>query len=160
MLDGFSIRRAESKDYESLALVMYDSARNTVGQYSDVQRAAWVPCVRRGKAWQQRLDGQTLIMAEKGELVAGFIGFTESGYIDFAYVRPSFQGRGVFRELYQNVEECALLHKFQRLWAHVSLDARQAFECLGFKVTQRETVYLRDQALGRFEMEKSLSRHP
>lgn len=157
MLDDLNIRMAGSKDFHTLAEVMFDAVRNTVGQYSDVQRAAWVPVVREGRDWQRRLDEQTLFMAESETLVAGFIGFTSVGYIDFAYVRPSFQGRGVFRALYQQVEKHALEQGLQRLWAHVSLDARQAFGCLGFTELRKETVRMQDQALARFLMEKCLT---
>ena len=156
MPSEINIRTAVPSDHPTLARVMFDSVRNTEGLYSDFQRAAWAPVVRQGKEWQERLSGLTLIMAEDDSHVMGFIGFTQAGYIDFAYVSPSFQRRGVFRRLYQEVEQHALQVGHSRLWSHVSLDARLAFKAVGFKVVHRETVYMRGEPLDRFEVEKHL----
>ena len=78
-------------------------------------------------------------------------------YVDFAYIRPGFQGSGLFRRLYAAIEEAALETGQTRLTVHASLMAQPAFSAMGFEITQRETVEVRGEQLDRFAMKKPLS---
>ena len=80
----------------------------------------------------------------------------ESGYIDLAFIRPSSQGTGIFRKLYESIEKLAMQNGIRRLWVHASLMAQPAFTAMGFSITKKEVVQVGDQSLDRFEMEKRI----
>jgi putative acetyltransferase len=150
------LREAVAKDYDQLAEVMFDAVHNGRSEYSRSQREAWVPQVRGGPEWQYRLAAQTVFVAENSDRIVGFMSLAEGGYIDFAYVRPSDQGSGVFRRLYQLVESHAAENRMSRLWVHASLMAEPAFSAVGFTVVKTESVEIGTELLDRFEMAKDL----
>lgn len=156
MTTQFAIRRAVVDDYGALADVMFDAVRHGRSQYSEEQRQAWVPHRRSGSAWIERLNSQSIFAAENSGQINGFMSLAENGYIDFAYIRPSAQGTGLFRHLYQAIEHLAMQTGEPRLWVHASLMAQPAFTAVGFQIIRKETVEIDGQLLQRFEMEKPL----
>lgn len=154
MTKNFKIRQATADDYDAIAEVMYDAVRHGFSAYSKAQRQAWVPQPRSGVEWVERLDSQTVFIAENSNQVVGFISLAENGYIDFAYIRPSAQGSGVFRCLYDTLENQATQDDTRRLWVHASVMAQPAFAAMGFSIIQKETVEIGGQSFERFEMEK------
>ncbi|WP_374597145.1 GNAT family N-acetyltransferase [Brevundimonas sp.] len=155
--DWTQLRWAEPDDYTRLGEVMFDAVRNGDSPYSEAQRSAWVPQPRNGSNWFKRLDRQAIVVAERDSAILGFMSLAESGYIDFAYIRPEAQGTGLFKRLYKLVESQAINADEGRLWVHASLKAQPAFSAMGFRIVRPETVTIGDQILDRFEMEKALS---
>lgn len=151
-----TIRRADSRDYDAIADVMFDAVRHGPSAYTEAQRAAWLPSANSGAEWHQRLDEQAVFIAADPARIHGFMSLADDGTIDLAFIRPSAQGTGVFRRLYSEVENLALQNRLPRLWLHASLNAQSAFSAVGFVITQRESVELRGQSLERFMMEKQL----
>lgn len=149
-------RKATTPDFVSLGRVMFDAVRQGDSPYTEAQRAAWVPEPRTGQAWAERLSGQTILIAEVDDEIAGFMSLAEKDYLDFAYVLPARRGTGLFRALYQRIETCALDQGCQRIWVHASLMAEPAFARMGFRQLERETVVIGDEKLDRFVMEKQL----
>jgi putative acetyltransferase len=158
MTKRITIRHAVTDDYPAIADVMFDAVRNGRSAYSEKQRRAWVPELRVGTDWIERLNSQSIFVAENSTRVVGFMSLAASGYIDFAYVRPAAQGSGVFRHLYEAIENLAIQAGDRRLWVHASLNAQPAFTAMGFDITQKETVEVGGESLERFEMEKHLVR--
>ena len=156
MTTQFAIRRAVVDDYGAIAEVMFDAVRHGRSHYSEEQRQAWVPHRRSGSAWIERLNSQSIFAAEIYGLINGFMSLAENGYIDFAYIRPSAQGTGMFRGLYQAIEHLAMQTGEPRLWVHASLMAQPAFTAVGFRMIRKETVEISGHLLQRFEMEKQL----
>lgn len=150
------IQEATSRDYGALAEVMFDAVRNGPSKYTELQRRAWVPRPRGGVSWSGRLGAQRIFVAMRAAEYLGFMSLAGEGYIDFAYVRPSAQGTGVFGLLFDAVEELAIEKCEPVLWVHASLMAQPAFAAKGFTVRLRETVEIGNQRLERFEMEKRL----
>ncbi|MED5547723.1 MAG: GNAT family N-acetyltransferase [Pseudomonadota bacterium] len=158
MSDTVTIRRAAPADFAVLGEIMFDAVHNAPSRYTPQQRQAWVPEPRRGDDWNARLAGQVIFIAEQDGHAAGFMSLAPPDYVDFAYIRPGFQGSGLFRRLYTAIEEVALEEGQTRLTVHASLMAQPAFSAMGFQVTQRETVEVRGEQLDRFAMEKPLKR--
>ncbi|WP_366874569.1 GNAT family N-acetyltransferase [uncultured Roseobacter sp.] len=69
---------------------------------------------------------------------------------------PGHQGTGLFRKLYDHIEQWARGRREPRLWTHASLMAQPAFRAMGFLVIHHETVVRDGQSLARAEMEKRL----
>lgn len=155
--DQIQLRLAEPDDYTCLGEVMFDAVRNGDSPYSEAQRSAWVSQPRNGADWFKRLDRQAIVVAERDKAILGFMSLAESGYIDFAYIRPEAQGTGLFRRLYKLVESRAIDVGERRLWVHASLKAQPAFSAMGFRIVRPDTVTIGDQIFDRFEMEKALS---
>lgn len=135
---------------------MFDAVRNGRSEYTHAQRQAWVPEIRSGDAWTGRLATQELFIAEDDGQILGFMSLADEGYIDFAYIRPSAQGTGLFRELYESLEQHAIAINLQRLWVHASLMAQPAFSAMGFEILEEQSVQIGDQTFRRFELEKRL----
>jgi putative acetyltransferase len=157
MTGKVTIRWATEADYDQLGEVMFDAVRNGRSLYSEAQRMAWTPKPRKGKSWAKRLDDQEIILQEHSSQVNGFMSLAPGGYIDFAYIRPSAQGSGLFRRLYDKIELRAVESKLNRLWVHASLIAQPAFSAMEFVITKTESVELSGQTFERFEMEKLMT---
>jgi len=158
MSDGITLRRAGPADHDVLGTVMYDAVHNGPSRYSEAQRRAWVPEPRRGPDWDARLGGQIIMLAEHEGEIAGFMSLAPPDYVDFAYIRPAWQGSGLFRQLYTEIEGIARQNGQTRLTVHASLMAQPAFSAVGFAITTPETVEVRGEKLDRFAMEKRLER--
>lgn len=152
-----SIRMATQADYDRLGEVMFHAVRDSNSPYTPEQRQAWVPEVRRGAEWAKRLTGQQIFLAEAEQKIIGFISLAESGYIDLAFVVPNYQGTGLFRELYDELEKRAKEQGEKRLWVHGSIMAQPAFAAMGFDTLAEELVEVKDQTLRRFKMQKLIS---
>ncbi|MCL2914059.1 GNAT family N-acetyltransferase [Shewanella corallii] len=148
------IRRANCDDYDAIADVMFNAVREGHSEYTEEQRQAWVPERRSGTDWIARLDSQEIMIAVNANQVVGFMSLAAKGYIDFAYIRPSAQGTGLFRRLYESIETLSLQNGLTRLWVHASLMAQPAFSAMGFAITQKQVVQIGEESFERFEMEK------
>ena len=151
------LRLGKESDFADLADVMFDAVRNGPSLYSEEQRRAWVPEKRAGEAWSERLSDQQIIVAERQGSIVGFMSVTAEGYLDFAYIRPLAQGTGLFRRLFQEIENLARETGISRLWVHASLKAQPAFSAVGFQILKKESIQIRGQSLDRFEMEKMVA---
>ena len=155
MDDTIELVWASDKDHDVLADIMYDAVRHGPTRYTEEQREAWVPERRSGASWDKRLARQEIVMARvPSGPTLGFMSLDAGGYIDFAYIRPRAQGRGLFRTLYEAIEAKARAKGERRLWVHASLMAQPAFASMGFAVTEEQVVYIGDQSFERAEMEK------
>jgi putative acetyltransferase len=151
------LRWAGPADFAALAELMFDAVRSGRSGYDERQRQAWMPAVRSGLDWEQRLAAQDIVVAEAGGELVGFMSLANSGYVDFAYVRPAAQGSGLFRKMYERIEHHARERGDALLWVHASLMAQPAFVAVGFTVRREEIVEIGGETLRRFEMEKRLT---
>lgn len=135
---------------------MFDAVRNGDSPYDEQQRRAWLPAPRAGREWEDRLASQDIIIAEMDGQAVGFMSLAGEGYIDFAYIRPQAQHSGLFRQMFERIEDRALERGDRRLWVHASLMAQPAFAAVGFATVRSESVQLGTEQLQRFEMEKPL----
>lgn len=147
---------AHVNEYDALGQLMWEAIHAGPSRYSPAQRTAWLPAAPTGAAWAERLDSQQIWVVGDGA-PQGFVTLTRDGYVDFAYVHPSVQGRGVFRALMAALEQAARDAGHPRLWTHASLMAQPAFAALGFAVIQHEQIARAGHTLHRAEMEKSLT---
>jgi putative acetyltransferase len=156
MQEALNIRWAAPADYAGLADVMFDAVRHGPSRYNERQRERWVSKPREGPEWTERLDRQAIILAEARGRLLGFMSLAADGYIDFAYIRPSARGSGLFRRLYAEIEDRARAAGEARLWVHASLMAEPAFAAMGFQVIEREEVSIGDETFARSRMDKRL----
>ena len=150
---GYLLRWADQADYAGLAEVMFDAVRNGRSAYSQAQRKAWVPEHRSGTEWSGRLDEQLVLIGESDGEVVGFMSLAEGGYIDLAFIRPRFQGTGLFGQLLTKIKEQSFTRGDVKLWVHASIMAEPAFTAAGFSIVERQTVAIGIEQFKRFKME-------
>ncbi len=148
---------ATPTDYDDLGDIVFDAVRNGPSKYTGAQRAAWVPVRRGGEEWAARLEGQVIVIARDDTRAVGFMTLAPQGYIDFAFIRPEAQGTGLFRRLFDMIEDKARSQNEPRLWTHASLMAEGAFAAVGFAVVERQVAPIGTQNLDRAMMEKALA---
>ncbi|MEP1145095.1 MAG: GNAT family N-acetyltransferase [Henriciella sp.] len=156
MTDKIQLRAAGPEDYDGLGELMFDAIHNGPTRYTKAQSAAWAPEQRGGEAWAQRLSTKQVIVGVQGDQALGFMTIEPGGYIDFAYVRPSAQGKGLFGRLYDHVQAIAIEMGEEELSTHASLMAQPAFEAMGFEIVYHETIDIDGQQLDRAHMSKTL----
>lgn len=157
MSDEINIRKGSAPDWNRLAQVFHRAVREGASLYTQEQRAAWSPASKAGPDWALRMSRQSVMLAETagGEPV-GFMTTALNGYLDCAYILAPFQGQGLFRRLYEPLEEELRAYGLKRMHVHASLHARPAFKVFGYSVLRPETVEMGGVWLPRFAMEKYL----
>lgn len=149
---------ATQADNDDLADIVFDAVRNGASKYSQAQRAAWVPVRRGGEEWAERLAGQLIAIAHDSDRAIGFMSLAPQGYIDFAFIRPDAQGTGLFRRLFDMIENKGRAIGEPRLWTHASLMAQPAFAAVGFTIIEHQVVQIGDEHFERAMMEKAIGR--
>lgn len=156
MPDDIQFRPANAADYDALGALIFDAIHNGPTQYTKAQSQAWAPEPKRGPDWHARLATQHVIVAERGGDLLGFMSIDQNGYIDFAYIRPTAQGSGLFRRLFSAIRTKADAEGMAELSTHASLMAQPAFAAMGFTIDFHETVDVDGQSLPRVRMIKTL----
>lgn len=152
----WQLRDAVSTDYDPLGDLMFDAIHNGPSQYSKAQSKAWLDAPKQGSAWAERMSQKQVILAEADGQPAGFMTLEEGGYIDFAYIKPEAQGKGLFRTLFDEVARRAQANGERQLSTHASLMAQPAFAAMGFQIDHHETVEKDGEQLARAQMSKRL----
>ncbi|MCB9240949.1 MAG: GNAT family N-acetyltransferase [Flavobacteriales bacterium] len=129
-------RSGNRSDLPEMISVFKRSILETVQTaYSPEQLSVWVAFADDEELWTERLRNQRILVAEEENTIIGF-GTIDGSYIDFLYVLPEHQGRGIGTQLLQTLLNEAQ-HSFCLFTTDASEMAKTAFEHLGFRVTRR-----------------------
>jgi putative acetyltransferase len=150
-------RWADASDYDALGRIMFEAVHTGPSPYTDAQRQAWIAAPYHGADWHNRLVAQDVILAQVDGEIVGFMSLAPNEYLDFAYLLYETRGQGIFRQMYNRIESCAVELGHSRIWVHASLLAAPAFDAMGFIRLKSERVERGAEYLDRFEMEKILS---
>ena len=153
------IRRFAEGDEEALWRIYYATTRESNARdYHPKLIERWAPKDKDTDEWGERIREKRPFVAEvEGEPV-GFAELEESGYIDYFYVLPKYQGRGVGKELMSRVESEAGRLGLPKIYANVSVTAKPFFLSRGFAVTESRDNVILGLPAPNFAMEKLL--HP
>lgn len=138
------VTKGRPSDAPYLADLMFQTIRQGKALYTQPQRRGWAPERPPSGRFAKRLKGQNVWVARGYRGPVGFMTVDASGYIDFAYVHPTAQGRGVTRQLFQHVAK-----QPGSLTTHASLHAQPVFARFGFAVVRHEVVLRHGQRLQR-----------
>ncbi|WP_299139011.1 GNAT family N-acetyltransferase [uncultured Tateyamaria sp.] len=150
------VRPTLDGEQDALGRIMFRAIHEGHSAYTPAQRSAWCAEPPAGAPWAARLTPMTVRVAEANGAPIGFMARQET-YVDFTFVLPDWQGRGVFSALFARAEADARAEGLRRLWVHASLMAQPAFAAQGFRVIRHETVPRNGETLDRAEMEKVLT---
>ncbi|PCH67876.1 MAG: GNAT family N-acetyltransferase [Rhodobacteraceae bacterium] len=155
------VRAYDPKDAAALYAIFIDAIRvGAANHYTRAQRLAWAPEPDMRASWPDQLAALEIWVAQGDGDIAGFMGATPQGYIDLAFVRPRWMGRGVAQAMYERLFEWAVARGLTRLTTHASLLAQPFFARQGWQVDHSETVDRNGEALKRFAMSLTLGTTP
>ncbi len=144
------ITRGARRDAPVLANILFLAVRQGATRYTMPERHAWAPRPNNPVRFAKRLAGQTVWVARGSRGPVGFVSVRKDGYVDFAYLVPTAQKKGVFRKLM----ECAISASDGPMSTHASLQAQPAFAAMGFDIVYHEVVRQRGQRLRRAKMQR------
>lgn len=152
------IRDAVAGDYAALGQIFYDAVHiGAAEHYSVVERAAWMPEVPTADGLRTRMEGTLVFVADRDEIIEGFMSLTTDGVVDMAYVRPDLRGRGVAFALYRVIEDAAKTRGLDRLKTFASHLAKPFFLRQGWHVMRPNRIERRGVSLHNWVMEKEIA---
>jgi len=142
------------------SLAINQTFRHTVlntpnSAYSESQLEAWASNKPYSK-WEKAIEEQYFIKATQSNRIIGFASLTEEGLIDYLFVHPDFQGKGIAKRLYNKLEKQAKKHKMKHLSSFASHKARLFFESNGFECQRKNKVMIGAVELENWLMVKRL----
>jgi putative acetyltransferase len=151
------IRDYQPADARTLTDIFYHSVHATaISHYSQAQINAWARLPIDYALWQQRLNDKPPFVAMVDQQAVGFITLEADDHIDWTYVHPDYQRRGIASALYQHLEQQARQRGITKLYVEASELARPLFEKQGFRRVRRNLVCRNDIQLVNWSMEKSI----
>ncbi|MGB4072479.1 GNAT family N-acetyltransferase [Pseudomonas sp.] len=154
---NLTVRTYQASDLTALVALFNASVHGlTADHYDAAQRQAWAPAATDMPEWQTRLSALELLIAEDGQAIAGFIGFSLAGHIDLLFTAPGYARQGVATALYAAAEQRLRAAGARELFTEASLVAQAFFAGQGFSVQQAQTVARGAVILPRMLMRKPL----
>ena len=155
---AINVRLYQEADAQVLAHLFFDSVRNGTAEfYSIEQREAWARNVPDVPGWATRLALIKTFVAENAGAIAGFMTLDNTGYIDLAFVRSDFIGKGIGSTLYEYVYDEALSLGLPLLHTQASEMAKPFFEKHGWILVKTQEITHENVELTNHKMEKRLS---
>lgn len=99
-------------------------------------------------------EGVFLILRHDGLMKAtGFLTGEEMGGL---YVHPDYQRQGLGTAIIRQLLEIAVKQNLSRIWLDATPYAKPLYEKLGFRVTRTAVMYIENNPLDYFKMERIL----
>jgi putative acetyltransferase len=151
------IRLYKSGEEQRLWKLYYDTTHIINGEiYTKKQVERWAPSNKNMDEWKERIEKKKPFVAIDDEKIVGFAELDADGYIDFFYVHCSWQRKGVGAMLYDTLERNAVDQKMPRLYAEVSVSAKDFFLHRGFTVLKKQNNIVCGDPAPNYKMEKWL----
>ena len=142
------IRDFRPDDAAGVAILIHRAIHDgAAGAYDEAQRAAWSPEPRTASAMLERLCGQTVLLGEDEDGLAGIFTLTPDGLLDLAFVRVDRKGDGLAGRLHDALIARARDAGLRDLRTEASHIARRFFAKRGWVLERTRTVELRGAAL-------------
>ncbi len=152
-----NIRRYLEGEEPAIWQMYYSATRISVAKdYHRELIDRWAPHDKNMTQWAKRLKEKNPFIAVIGDEIVGMAEIDREGFIDYFYVHPSHQGRGIGKRLMDTLITEAKTHALERAFANVSKTAKTFFESQNFEVTEtRKNIILNHVALN-FRMARTL----
>jgi ribosomal protein S18 acetylase RimI-like enzyme len=133
-----TIRKATVEDADSIRKLFRETIISVNKKdYDEEQISIWASGSENKNGWEKKITEQNFLVAEIGSKTVGFSSITDEGYIDFMFTHKDHQHQGIATKMLSRLEEIATEKKLGKVWAEVSITARQFFSGKGFIITER-----------------------
>ena len=120
----------------------------------------WAPHDKDMSQWADRLAQKNPFVAVVDEEIVGMAEIEPDGFIDYFYVHPGWQGRGVGKALLATLESEAAKLGMKMMWADVSVTAKDFFLSRSFRITEAKSNVILGHPAPNFRMQKRLINEP
>lgn len=157
-MPSINVRKAQPEDYPALWKLFFDTIHHVNRQdYTPEQIAAWTPAQIELPRWVQRMAQIDPWLAVAAGQLVGFADLQHDGLVDMFFVHYQWQGQGVGKRLFAEIDFKASQLGLTELFSHVSITARPFFESRGFLVDASQEVTIGGIVLQNFLMRKPLA---
>lgn len=151
------IRDYQVGDAKQIADLFHDTVHAVcLNDYTLAQLEVWAPTPSNYSAWKKRCASKQPFIAEESDKIVGFLEFEADGHIDCLYVHHDNQHQGIATALYKYAESMAFTRRLSRVYTEASITAKPFFEKQNFVVLRKNEVYLANQILVNYSMEKEI----
>jgi len=152
-----TFRPAEQSDLNELQTLFVDTITAVCHKdYSPEQIKAWTASVEKTERWNDLLHDQHVIIAQINDTIVGFASLKDSNYVDFFYIHKDYQGQGVAKRLYTEIEKEAIHQGTKTLSSDISITAMPFFQSRGFVPIKKQDNVVRGEVLVNYKMTKQL----
>lgn len=117
----------------------------------------WAPHDKDMAEWAARLAEKNPWVAVVDGVVVAFAELEPDGHIDYFYCLPQWQGQGIGKALLRRLEDEARRLGLARLFAEVSVTAKEFFLARGFRVIEERHNVIQGHPAPNSVMEKYLA---
>ena len=117
----------------------------------------WAPREQDMGQWGARLAQKNPFVAVADGEIVGMAEIEKDGFIDYFYVHPRSQGRGIGTALLARIEAEAGALRVRQIFADVSVTAKAFFLSRGFCVMEAKSNVILGHPAPNFRMQKRLS---
>ncbi len=149
------IRRYKRGEELAIWEVYFEATHRSIGRdYHPELLERWAPRDKDMNEWAERLSRKNPFVAIVDGRIVGMGEIEADGFIDYFYVHPDWQGKGIGKALLTVLEAEARRVGVETIFADVSVTAKEFFLSRGFKVTEANSNVILGHPAPNFRMEK------
>ena len=152
------IRRYKRGEEAAIWEVYFEATHRSIGRdyHADLVER-WAPRDKDVNEWAERLREKNPFVAVVDGKIVGMAEIEVDGFIDYFYVHPDWQGKGIGKVLLARLEGEAGKVGVKVIFADVSLTAKGFFLGQGFEVTEAKANVILGHPAPNFRMEKRVA---
>jgi len=155
------IRRFKRGEESAVWKVYFDATHESIARdYHADLIERWAPHDQDMGQWADRLTQKNPFVAVVDGEIVGMAEIERDGFIDYCYVHPKWQGRGIGKALLAALEAEAAALGVRLIFADVSVTAKAFFLSRGFCITEAKSNVILGHPAPNFRMQKRLSSEP
>jgi putative acetyltransferase len=120
----------------------------------------WAPHNQDMSQWAERLARTNPFVAVVDEEIVGMAEIQPDGFIDYFYVHPRWQNKGIGKALLATLESEVAKLGVDMISADVSITVKAFFLSRGFSITEAKSNVILGHPASNFRMQKMLSDEP
>jgi putative acetyltransferase len=156
-----TIRRYNRGEEKAVWSVYFAATRESIARdYHPELIERWAPRDQDMGQWADRLAQKNPFVAVVDDEIVGMAEIEPDGFIDYFYVHPQWQNKGIGKALLVALESEAANLGVSVISADVSITARPFFLSRGFRVTEPKSNIILGHLAPNFRMQKTLSSEP
>ena len=155
------IRRYKQGEEGAVWNVYFAATRESIARdYHPDLIERWAPQNPNMNEWAARLARKKPFVAVVDEEIVGMAEIEADGFIDYFYVHPGWQKKGIGKALLVSLESEAAKAGVRVIFADVSVTAKTFFLSQGFNITETKSNVILGHPAPNFRMQKSLDNKP